>query len=392
MDQSGTEKFKELLQGYLRESLNPQELDLFFELALRPENSETLAQSFRGDLEIGVPNLSTNAQKQEAWIKLRGKLEENPRRIVRMRTPLRWVAIVFCLLGAAIAIYLFKQLKSGPEIANMKPVIKTPVWLTSEHIGATLLLSNGDSIELNNQDKGIIATQDDIQVLQSGGVISYSGKSRTTMLNEIRTGRGKIWRAILPDQTIVWLNGNSSIKYPLQFAKEARSVEMTGEVYFEVTHHAGFPLRVKTGGETIEDIGTSFNIRSFTNDSVSTATLVEGSVRVTCNGQQVTLSAGQQSVAVSGNNELRIVKNANLAEALAWKNGFFYFQNSGLTEVMQKLAEWYQVSVVYKGRPGKELFSGQINKSLSLSDVLKGLQQPGITFSLEGNLITVMQE
>jgi ferric-dicitrate binding protein FerR (iron transport regulator) len=255
-----------------------------------------------------------------------------------------------------------------------------------------LILSGGDSLAVDNLDKGIIATQDKIQVLQSGGVISYSGKSQTPMFNEIRTGKGKLWRAILPDQTVVWLNGSSSIKYPLQFESDARSVEMTGEVYFEVTHHAGYPFRVKTSGETIEDIGTSFNLRSFADDSTTKATLVEGSVRIELNGQQATLNAGQQSVVTSRNNEIHIEKNANIAEALAWKNGYFYFQNASLSAVMKQLSDWYQVGVVYKGRQGSELFSGQIDKSLSLSDVLQGLQQPGVKFSLEEKLITVIQQ
>ncbi|HEY2348187.1 MAG TPA: FecR domain-containing protein [Puia sp.] len=392
MDNPETEHFSELLDGYLRESLNPQELALFFELASGTENSEVLAQSFRQDLENGLPDLSIDSEKQDAWTKLSEKLETNPRPVVRMRTALRWVAIVVCLLGAAIAVFLIRQPKNRSEMADIKPIIKTPSWLKAEHTGATLILSAGDSVMLDNQDRGVIATQGEMQVLQSGGVISYSGMGQTSMYNEIRTGKGKLWRAILPDQTVVWLNGNSSVKYPLQFASDARSVEMTGEVYFEVTHHAGYPFRVKTGGETIEDIGTSFNVRSFADDSVITSTLVQGSVRIDFNNQQAILSPGQQSVVSSSDNEIRIEQNANIIKALAWKNGYFYFQNAALPDVMKQLSDWYQVGVVYKGKQGNEFFSGQIDKSLSLSDVLKGLQQPGVKFILEEKQITVIQQ
>jgi transmembrane sensor len=235
-------------------------------------------------------------------------------------------------------------------------------------------------------------------VIQSGGVISYTGKSQTVLYNEIRTGRGKLWRAILPDLTVVWLNGNSSIKYPLQFNTDTRSVEMTGEVFFEVVHNAEKPFIVQLPStvnhqpSTIEDIGTSFNIRSYVDDSITTATLVEGSVRVSRDRQQVILTPGQQSVAANGDNEIRVVQHANMNEALAWKNGIFYFQNAGLPDVMKQLSEWYQVGVVYKGRPGGKLFSGQIDKSLSLANVLEGLEQPGVKFSLDGNQIVVIQE
>ena len=407
MNHSGPDEFNELLKGYLRESLNPQELALFFELAAAPENAELLGKNYRKELESVLPDLTNREQIEEAWIKFQAEKEKHQRPVIQMRKVLRWVAILICLLGVTAVVYQLRQSKNHSVIASTRSAVKTPVWLKAEHIGAVLILAGGDSLEMDNQDKGVIATEDGIQVIQSGGVISYSGKSQTLLYNEIRTGKGKLWRAILPDQTVVWLNGNSSIKYPLQFTTDTRSVEMTGEVYFEVVHNAAKPFIVRLPstpalpgagvnpgrpGSTIEDLGTSFNVRSFADDSVTRTTLVEGSVRVTENNQQATLIAGQQSEVESGSNEIRIVQHANIQEALAWKNGVFYFQNAGLPEVMKQLADWYQVDVVYKGRSGGKLFSGQIDKSLSLSAVLEGLQQPGVKFSLEGNQITVIQE
>jgi transmembrane sensor len=392
MDHPGSEDFNELLKGYLRESLNPQELDLFFELAGEPANNERLAQSFRIDLENNEADLAIPGQRDEAWKKLLPKVERAYRPVRQMRTALRWVAVVVCLLGATAAIYTFSHSKSGALTARAKSEISTPVWLTAEHVGAMLVLANGDSMVLNNEDKGVITTQDGMQVVQSGGAIHYSGESRSPMFNEIRTVKGKIWRAVLPDQTVVWLNGGSSIKYPLRFGTDARTVEMTGEIYFQVSHHAGYPFQVKTGRLQIEDIGTSFNVKSFGEDTTATTTLLEGVARVTLDHLQATLRPGQQSVAKTGHNNLLMVQQANLAEALAWKNGFFYFNNSGLLDVMSQISDWYQVKVVYKGTTSGELFSGQIDKTLPLSDLLQGLQQPGVKFSLDNRQVTVIQQ
>jgi transmembrane sensor len=392
MDYPGPENFNEHLKGYLRESLNPQELDLFFKLAAEPANCDLLAQAFQKDLEYNRVDLTNDELREDAWKKLQSKIETTHRPVRPMRTTLRWVAVVVFLLGVTVAIYKVSQSKSESQIALTKSEMKTPVWLTSEHIGATLFLSDGDSIALNNQDKGTIANQDGMQVLQSDGFISYSGKSQTLMYNEIRTAKGKVWRVLLPDQTIVWLNGGSSIKYPLQFGAESRTVEMTGEIYFEVSHHQDHPFRVKTGGQQIEDIGTSFNVKSYADDRATTTSLVEGAALVTFKNHHAILNKGQQSIVSNGNDSIQIKQNANLTEALAWKNGFFYFQNAGLRTVMKQLSEWYQAGVIYNGREGSELFSGQIDKSLSLSDVLQGLQQPGVKFSLEKNQITVFQQ
>jgi hypothetical protein len=319
-------------------------------------------------------------------------MEVHKRPVRRIGVALKWVAMLVCLLGAAIVVYFFKPSGSPSELAHIKSEIKTPAWLTAEHIGATLILAGGDSVNLDCQEKGVIANQDGVQVNQSEGSIHYSGEGRAGMYNEIRTGKGKLWRAVLPDQTIVWLNGGSSIKYPLRFGADNRSVEMTGEIYFEVAHHPDYPFRVKTGGLQIEDIGTIFNIKSFADHASSTATLVEGSARVTFQSQQATLKKGQQSVVAAGQNDIRVIQNPNLTEALAWKNGFFYFQDAGLKDVMKQISDWYHVSVVYKDNPGKELFNGQIDKTLSLSDVLQGLQQPSVKFSLDGNQITVIRQ
>jgi transmembrane sensor len=393
MDHPGPEQFNELLKRYLRESLNPQELNLFFELAAAPENSGLLADSFRNDLENNPVDLSSAGQREAAWARLQSKMDLPATPVRHIGPVLRWAAILVCLLGAAVAVYIFNQSKTRAEFARSKSEIKTPAWLTAEHIGATLFLADGDSVILNNQERGVIAKQDGIEVIQSGGAILYSGKSHTTMYNEIRTDKGKLYRMILPDQTVVWLNGGSSIKYPLTFGTDARSVEMTGEIYFEVAHHADYPFLIKSGGVQIEDIGTIFNINSFADNPSATATLVEGSARVTVNNREATLIAGQQSVISAGKNEISIVKNVNLTQVLAWKNGFFYFQNASLKDVMKQISDWYQVGVVYQGNPGKELFNGQIDKTLSLADVLQGLQQPGVKFSLDSlHQITVIRQ
>src|SRR5580698_5813275 len=99
MDHPAPENFNELLKGYLRESLNPQELDLFFELAAEPANSDMLAQAFRKDLENNPVDLTNEEQRNAAWIKLESKMEMTRRPVRLMPGILRWVAAAACLLG-----------------------------------------------------------------------------------------------------------------------------------------------------------------------------------------------------------------------------------------------------------------------------------------------------
>ena len=383
--------FNVLLKGYLEESLSPADLEAFLVLAGKPENILLLQQSFEKDLQNDRADLISPEQTGESWTKLHARLDSDHRIVPIRRFSRYWIAasvFLLCILGAA---YFFNNNRSD-SLAKSKAEMNLPAWLKPEHIGAILYLKNGDSLKLDNQHKGVIATQGGIQVIQSEGCISYSGTDAGLQFNEIKTGRGKLFRCILPDQTIVWLNAGSTIKYPLRFSADQRSVEITGEVYFEVAHHTGLPFRVKAGRQMLEDIGTTFNIDA-SNESSAITTLIEGSVAVQIGDRKATLNPGEQALASDNKNEFRIEKHANLEKALAWKNGLFYFQNADLHTVMKQLSNWYDVEVVYQGLESKDLFSGQIDKSLSLTQVLQGLQQPGVTFTLtNNNQIIVVQK
>jgi transmembrane sensor len=392
MDNRGGQDFNVLLKGYLEESLTPADLETFLALASKAENVLLLQQSFEKDLYNNTADLTNQEQKNEAWTKLNANLEMGHRHMPVRRFYRPWVAasvLLICILGAA---YFFKHQSRSVILANSRTDLKLPAWLKPEHIGATLYLTNGDSVKLGNQQKGVVATEGSMEVIQSAGCIYYSGSSETSGFNEIKTGRSKLFRCILPDQTVVWLNGGASIKYPLQFSTDRRSVEITGEVYFEVAHHSGLPFQVKAGRQLLEDIGTSFNINASSYDSVVT-TLVEGSVSLQLSGNKVILSPGEQVFASENKDEFRIDKHTNLEKALAWKNGLFYFQNADLHTVMKELSNWYKVEVVYRGFENKASFSGQIDKSLTLAQVLKGLQQPCVNFTLnDKNQIVVVQK
>lgn len=384
MDNLGEQDFYVLLKGYLEESLSPADLEIFLSEAARPENILLLQQSFKKDLENDPPDLSSPGQAAQAWSSLRAKLETDRRTIRPRRFSVIWVAAsvgLLCILGAA---YFFRNHKHSDGLARLQKEMILPAWLKTDHVGATLYLMNGDSVMLDDQSKGVISTQGDSQISQSDGSISYSGSGMKNQFNKIKTGRGKLFRCILPDQTIAWLNAGSSIKYPLQFTADQRSVEITGEVYFEVAHHPGLPFRVKAGGQLLEDIGTIFNIEASTSDIIVT-TLVEGAVSIQFNNKKASLNPGEQSIASTGKNEFSVQQHANLEKALAWKNGLFYFQNADLHTVMNQLSNWYNADVIYQGSETKELFSGQIDKSLALEQILLGLQQPGITFTVNNN-------
>lgn len=257
---------------------------------------------------------------------------------------------------------------------------------------AILTLSNGQQIMLNDAKSGQLASQNNVMVNKTAeGQISYqssgSGQQDPDKLiyNTIATPQGGIYSITLSDGTKVFLNAASSMKFPATFAGlKERKVELTGEAYFVVQHDARQPFRVQTKGQIVEDIGTVFNITSYAGDLTKT-TLVEGSISV---NKQI-LKPGQQSTL---RGQILDVSQADLEEAIAWKDGYFKF-NENLESMMGKISRWYNVEVIYDVKPDPALaFAAKISRTRNLSEVLSIIEKTGgVHFKIEGRRVTVMK-
>jgi transmembrane sensor len=266
---------------------------------------------------------------------------------------------------------------------------------------AIITLSNGKQVSLTDAKIGTISREGDEIIKKTGdGTVSYenngsSGSDHQLDYNTITTPRGGQWSLTLPDGTKAILDAASSIKYPVNFIGHERKVEITGQVYFEVVHDAAKPFRVMTKGQVIEDIGTKFNVYAYDDEPFIKTTLVDGSVKISIPGTpsllesaKVILKPGQQTVLQ--NNKLT-VSDANIEEVLAWKNGYFRFNDENIESIMRKLSRWYNIEVEYKGDLLDKKFEGEIPRKTELSQVLKVLELANVHFTVEGKKIIVMQ-
>ncbi|TAN14558.1 MAG: FecR family protein [Chitinophagaceae bacterium] len=263
---------------------------------------------------------------------------------------------------------------------------------------ATLTLSNGTKIILNNANNGKLASVGNVNVIKvNSGSVAYRQepeksdprskikdqrseiRDQRSEINTLQTPRGGQYQLTLSDGTKVWLNAASSIRYPVEFAGNERKVGITGEVYFEVVHKEKMPFEVLAGNKIIEDIGTHFNVNAYADEYTIKTTLLEGAVKI----GQVMLKPGEQAV-WSGSGKIRVRDHINTTEVIAWKNGLFSFKNDNLEKVMRKLSRWYDVDVIYQpGVDNKQHFTGMIDRNLTLSQVLKGLELTNAHFRIE---------
>ncbi len=259
--------------------------------------------------------------------------------------------------------------------------------------GATLTLANGRIIKLSDAVKGRLAEESGVSITKTkDGQLVYtvrdagSGRNDLIAYNTLSTAKGEQYQVVLPDFTKVWLNAASSLKYPATFANlKERKVILTGEAYFEVTHNARQPFKVQAAGQLIEDIGTAFNVNSYADEPDIKTTLIEGSIRL---NEDRILKPGEQGINHKGT---ILVKNADLSQAIAWKNGDFIFKNEDFKTIMRQLARWYNIDVIYEdSAPDDVQLVGYMSRSKNLSSILNIMEITGkVHFKLEGRRIIV---
>lgn len=255
---------------------------------------------------------------------------------------------------------------------------------------ASLALGNDKLILLEDAPNGIVAKHKGASVIKViDGHISYQSENQrftdTPTFHQLQTTRGGQYKLTLPDGSKVWLNAASSIKFPVQFSEEARKIEVTGEVYLEVNKSLRKngqlrPFWVKANDTEIEVLGTQFNINAYKEGDQTRTTLVEGSVKVRKGNSEELLQPGQEAL-VSGTSGTIQVLEVDTDLVIAWKNGYFQFDQTPLKDVMQQLSNWYDVDIVYEGAIPNRSFSGEISRNTTLSQVLEILSISKIHFN-----------
>ena len=344
-----------------------------------------------------MPEAPEDPSKEEQiiWNRILEILPAEPK-ILRLR---KWYSI-----AAAAAILIF--LSIGLYFVVNKPVQQQIAGnqIHKNDIGpggnkAILTLADGKEIALTGARNGLLATQrnTEIKKTEDGKIIytndqSLSDKSSANVqYNTITTPRGGQYQVTLPDGSRVFLNAASSLIYPTVFAGNERKVTLTGEAYFEVAHNSHQPFRVSSNGQTVEVLGTHFNINAYSDERLIKTTLLEGSVRVSRGQKTVVLKPGQQAQISDRDtdSDISIISDADIEEAVAWKNGLFILDDH-IQPVMRMISRWYDVDVVYDGAAPDDIFGGEVPRFQNISEVLKVLQlTKKVHFKIDGRKIIV---
>ncbi|MBN8857315.1 MAG: FecR family protein [Sphingobacteriales bacterium] len=413
-------QFKMLLERYINDQLSSEELSIFIAFLRTYNNTGQLEELVDQALQnSSFSGLSDRSKSENIFQKIlqQAKITEaqsTPGELSikagssysRLR-PWRWAAAASLLIGiSAISYIVFSKKNQKATYVAAAKAEKTPA--TDAEPGgnrAVLKLADGQELALDSAGVGAVARQGYSTVLKTGnGQLAYNttaGPATETLYNTLSTPRGGQYQLLLPDGSKVWLNAASSLRFPVAFTEKDRIVELTGEAYFEIARletksgeRRSFIVRSSHQNDNsadwqVEVLGTHFNVMAYANEAAVQTSLLEGSVAFSAAGKPaVKIKPNQQAVLYKDRQNVQ-VNNANVVNAIAWKEGLFHFISDDIQHIMRQLERWYDVNAVYAGAIPPGHYSGIVSRDSKLSTVLKILEESGLHFKIQDKVLTI---
>jgi transmembrane sensor len=379
------ERLQELFRLYYNKTATEEQKMEFMFLVQHspPEALSQLIAEHGGQLQ----DIDEVLEPQRAEKLLANILAKDRPAVRRISIRTWWAAAVVLVAMGIGGYFLFLRAPSQKPLVSLSQEQRFKNDIAPAQQQVLLTLPDGTVTSLDSLQNGSLHLSG-AQAVKEEGSLSYQPIADGHLaFNTVTTQKGRVFHLQLTDGTDVWLDALSSIRFPAAFPKGDRIVEVNGQAYFEVAQNPAQPFKVKSGGQVVEVLGTHFNINTYNQEMVRT-TLLEGSVKVQADQSSIIIRPGQQAVLSA---ELRLSTNASpdLDEVMAWKNGRFLFNGNTMEEIMDQIARWYNIKVVYKDKIN-ETFVADINRNLPISKLLSLLEMTHqIKFVIEGDQVTV---
>lgn len=380
-------QISQLANKYIAGTATAEEIALLHEWydTVNPGNTETvLVDTPIVSREVGEQIFASLQQKIEQE---RGSVHELPRHAIQWW---RAAAAILLLVTAAVIYYSVSSPAKNEQLSKEKIVAREVPAPQSAR--AVITLDNGDKLYLDSLTDGTIAVEGNTRLVKKADGLVYEPVAGTKEIqyNVLTVPRGsRVVNLTLSDGSRVWLNAESSLRYPVAFTGAARHVEITGEAYFEVSKDPKRPFNVTSQGMTTAVLGTSFNVNTYADEPAMKVTLLEGSVQVLYKtGEAVMLKPGEQA-SVSSASSLHVVRGIDTEAVIAWKNDHFMMKDLDMSALARQMARWYNIQIVFESSVPDQKFGGAISRNVNLSTMLKALQEIGIESRIEERKVII---
>lgn len=367
---------EKLLTG--REKLSPDEEAMFGAWMQDESNRKKFYELRRIRSAIYAQSMSEKLNSEEEWDKLSQRLRPH-------RRSLRFLPYAAAVLIVGLGIAL--------GILNKRPQVAPTVLSVSQQVvpgqkQAVLTLSTGQQVILSDSLSPMMEKNGTtIQNTGSQLVYNQSDTSDILVYNTVTVPRGGEYKLTLSDGSVVWVNSESEITYPVTFSANIREITLKGEAFFEIKKDNNRPFIVRTSQFDIRVTGTQFNVRSYPED-IASATLAQGSIQLEESNHITRLKPGQQASLINGKIQ---VQEIDLEESIAWRYEAFCFKQRPLESILNEIARWYDIEIFYQNNEVRNYhFTAWFRRSTpiqELIDILEKTEQ--IKLELKGKTLTV---
>ena len=313
-------------------------------------------------------------QVEEAWSKMDKKIGDTKvRKLPSWKWGVRYAAVVLVLLSAGVYYWW-----NSEEVREEVPVL---YQIAAGTTGARLTLGDGSVVDVLKDRAVELKEVDGTKIVTDSIGIDYSTQETVDtaeVMNTVQTLTGMEYMLTLSDGTRVFLNAETKLKFPTKFRKEERVVVLEGEAYFEVRKDATHPFIVKANDVDVKVLGTSFNLRSYSDENSIATTLVSGKVAVYAGENSEEIVPGEQAVYMKETGKME-VKPIDVTLYTAWHTGKFIFRNETLEEMMSYLSRWYGVKYRFIDEGAKKLQIGaRLDRYNDMNPIIEMLKKTGL--------------
>ncbi len=360
--------------------------EAFCEMMRSPDN-EDLREEFERVRRL----TALEANKAKMWKQVQSRMNNNSRYQVKRYLKYAAIIVAFVLAGGT-----WRMEKENPEEIISVELSETSM-LSPGTPKAYILFSSGQRMDLTTTEHDTMIMEKGMQVrVGSSGKISYipgdSGSilKQEIVYNTIVVPRGGEYKLELADGTLVWLNSDSELRYPVKFAGSQRDVWLKGEGYFEVSKNPEKSFRVVVDDMIVKVLGTSFNINAYKDRGNILTTLVSGKVDI----QDM---SGKSLVVMSPNQQVDFrygkisVQEVDVTRFVSWIDGKFYFNDMTLENIMSQLQRWYDIEVFFVDEELKSYpFTGVIRRDFTAGQIFEIIEKTTrVKFNVRGKCVTV---
>lgn len=332
------------------------------------------------------------ANKAKMWKQVQSRMNKNSRYQVKRYLKYAAIIVAFVLAGGT-----WWMVKENPEEIISVELSETSM-LSPGTPKAYILFSSGQRMDLTTTEHDTMIMEKGMQVrVGSSGKISYipgdSGSilKQEIVYNTIVVPRGGEYKLELADGTLVWLNSDSELRYPVKFAGSQRDVWLKGEGYFEVSKNPEKPFRVVVDDMIVKVLGTSFNINAYKDRGNILTTLVSGKVDIQdMSGKSLVVMSPNQQVDFR-HGKISSVQEVDITRFVSWIDGKFYFNDMTLENIMSQLQRWYDIEVFFVDEELKSYpFTGVIRRDFTAGQIFEIIEKTTrVKFNVRGKCVTV---